>query len=1359
MPTKEELTERINQIAQDIYDGKYGDDPFEEGSDNWAQIMKDTYEQVGQYDLEGWDQNEFHPNPGGEIIEDVISKYDTILLNSDPEWVEQRLEDEHLNQKIPATPVTYDSFIMNTDDLQSAYTDIVKVNETKISEGQEPIALEKSTLDYLAENGMDTSAFAEINHDKDNQPDFWDDFFSGVPSGKQRDETTGDTSDKTDTSISEEPDKEHSDISAENTSSDLEADGKTNSSSDEDAGAPNTAIEMDNEENEIAMTEGSVDVPNEEIFRLEQDGDTVELKIDSDGKPVDIVMTDTEGNQTSVKDIFSGLVEDRPDLIKPLFEKICELNEKGEDWRDAFKEGIENISKELASETKQDDVEVEKDPRQHYLDRMDFHQNSIDLDRNVAQPYRRDCCIAYHKMAATYNAMKAGVTVNGAVPNVADVLVTALEFSQSDVLGTLIIYFIRDVIESFAEKIEIEQVSPIETKDVATDALGVQDNGFSETLTNDNETVKEVEVVRQSNPMAATCCGANMVERDKGSIDALTIRTTNPDHIDGKGISIPLTKTASIVTLPDLRLVDFKDTTFLVNAFGKVEAVISGDNVQVGETLKGLDITERGRGKEALESYCEINDVSADKAKDILSTAFLDRFSSRIEKNAEIESNVIRSVSIPKEESAVAELKQYSVSLERAENVVTSDMSMSSEDKEAMLSKIRESKEEVSQNIKDCSNRISDFISRYEKLDKMVEKGSQKITSERFTDAVDSEKTAIGRMVRPESIAVDVSKCKEIIEVTENIIEKRIEKYNDTVPEMDKLSFSSQFGFVDRYGINDKGEYVGKYMAEGEMGPMSATEEDIEKYLEEHIDNSRFDAVRDIIDGVDQTDASNVEKSEEDKIEVGESDLTEADTPDDSLPDKDVSTQDQTETNDNGTAKDEKADSADNEQPDKTDRDNKDQIDSEQLDKVDNETQIQSDTENNDVAVQPNEEDVEQNEEPNIELTESDSSDMVEDDAQLDLSQVGKDDSADDYENSIENTQEYKNEDDTAADAEDTDYNENDAKLIEDNEKTADVVASEENDDDDVEEVAEDVVAQDKSGTQEYIEQPEKEGEENVEKNKEDGDFAETDNDENIDVFEGMDAAVGEDVNDIDMHECRTLSDIKEALDDFFGQAQNSFDAPSYMDSLFDKLDDALQAGFGNISMDESDIYENGISLLSETLGSFITDNIDNDKISNENFVDFIKDLSVEFADIVDQPDDLLDSLVNALGDAGVDKITIDEIVDAVRSTDLDPDFVLDSLDVDGVNFNADHIDYKNDIEQEYNADVAYGIESTICTDMDGYIQTSFPDDAIEYVPDIEVPTSQEMENPESIEIEQETGSIELPPSNYEDFDCDISDV
>lgn len=839
----EKYKDTIAEIADKAVAGDYGENPFEPGSDANSAMQKEAWERIGQFDPDNWLLDSDSPIDG-PIMEAIRDVYDSAIekdaLDNSPDsfrqaWAEEQSEARAYTDR--GAPTSKDAVLLQSDNIPRDLGVMDKQNETRIAAGEKPLYLENSTIEQLAGMGIDASRFKD-------------------------------------------PDSPPLEMPVENNGNEVDHPVETAAVPEEIVPASN---DIDGEQNADGNVAGnnvapSENDPNPAVDKPEEIADpelkelmtNIEPKYDEDGNLIDLVSRNEDGDETSLADMLAAFMETDPDGIGDIYRTALDPEKNGGNPVECFShlmEGyladkIENKPDVETGETIQDPVGAKdtgpdatddsSKAATSYQERFDYHKEKIEEIKAQPIAFRGDMFKAYHEMEQVYAAFKGGIEMNGKVPDAVDFGVSVYNFLQSNVLETLIVYAIRTTIQEFSpDKVDNENPDKVVASE-PTDKHGFREDGTID-HSPDKNTVDAVGIARKVDPVAGTSFGADMSQVDKRSTPDVTIRSTNPDGMNGRGVQVTLDN-ADKFTFPDVRLVDIKGTSMLVDPFGKVLDVIGdSDKYHVGQTLGGkLDVSGSKAGAEALETYARDNGISIDQAKIEISVECQERFAERIESTFKPEAKAIEAYIIPRELETRAELNTALATIEKLETMP--DSPVPKEELEKMKADILAARDTLDGKIESLRDRVLglEASARKPTHDQSI--------SDRFSAAVSSEKNAIGRSVLTVDLGVDRKKMDAVTQKGIEAIKDKVSTYNATRDEMDRISYDPKTGsFVDRFGINDKGEYVGnkngQFMAQGVMGPETA--EQRADWIKEHFDESRFDMER--IFGEGQVEKQGVE--------------------------------------------------------------------------------------------------------------------------------------------------------------------------------------------------------------------------------------------------------------------------------------------------------------------------------------------------------------------------------------------------------------------------------------------------------------------------------------------------------------------
>lgn len=821
-----DLQAAIHDIAVKAFDGQYGDNPFGVDTEGYERLFADAWNLIGQYDPENW----YGDDNTNVIMDSIRDDYDLMAraeaIENMPESIRSAWEIEAMEEeaaKHPLTPMSVDDIILQSNNPARDMTILDKQNEYKVANGDKPVCLDNSTIDALAGQGIDASRFKDPSSPPLEVPVAVPVEYQPVESVEQEQLERFDTNEG-----QEQVDRSEETQAVDSTV--VEDSPNTDSVSNVDAEQYNA------------------DMP-----------DNMRIVLDNEGNPIDIAFSDPEqeSNEITLSDVLKDMAEQDPEFFTNVFHNAIEMAENGEDYKAYLSDAIDKYATEHTEIP--NDIEKEKEPEigsekvtvdentvkdEIYQKRFDEYTEKIKDARDKYVPLRGDTIDAFNQMARVYNAYKGDIEINGRVPNVVDVAVSAMNFIRTNPLETLVIHALRFAVDELRAKDVEKEEKPegVEKEQSVVTEAPVDKEGFRENGTIDrtptSDMVSSVDMARKGNPLAGKSFGADMSQVDRGSTDSVKVRTTNPDAIQGRGIQVTLDNADKFV-FPDIRLVELKGTNMLVSPFGKVVEVLdAAEKYQVGQQLGGqLDASGSKRGSEALDTFAKEHGITREEAKNAITAECKERFCARIESSYRVEAKAIENHVIPRELETKAELNSAIATIERLEGIPGSPI-----DKET-LSK---TKEELISARTTIEGKIADLGTRVKELEKSDKNGVARSLNERFADAVSSEKKAIGRSVFTVDVGVDRKSVDEMKQKGVEFIRDKVSAYNADKPEMDRVSYDSKTGvLVDRYGITEKGEYVGNkygpYMAEGVSGPDAMTREDTEKYVNEHFDISRFD--------------------------------------------------------------------------------------------------------------------------------------------------------------------------------------------------------------------------------------------------------------------------------------------------------------------------------------------------------------------------------------------------------------------------------------------------------------------------------------------------------------------------------------
>ncbi len=920
-----DYSDAIQEIKEAVVTGQYGDNPFDfsDPTNEGAQhLFAAAYQAVGQYCPDLWTANEVED--GGIVMSEIRGAYDAALIDiankADPAttaaWDVER-EDEFARQN-PKVTETIDDIMQKSEDPQALIDSIKRLNEMKIANGESPVYLQQETIDALAEKGADASTLATPSDRSDN-------------------------------------DAAHESKIDQNSNSSVE---KAEPMSVESASAP-----VEKPETASGLPEKIPNATEKMELFSEQD---------ADGKIIDLYIKSEDGSETRLSDILADIAKEDP-AIADIFKSAIEISDNGGDWRTFLNDSIEkyaagkpDIEKEKPEtsipnhDSNGNDFEKGASNKQSVIEeRFQHHSDIVDERRSVVVSYRRDTITAYHEMAKVYNAWKGNIEINGQVPTFVDVFISFSNFANSNPFETLIIEALREICDVLAEHKEDVEKSGVEKAEHPTDSLGIREDGQIDRKSSDKE-INDISQMRTKLPNAGISYGAKMEKADREwtSKDGteVKIRSTNPDMVGGRGIAIT-TDDAQNAYIPDLRLIDFKGERILVDPFGRVlDSGIDGERFKPGQIISGFDSTGKNeRTQGAVETYAKDNHMSVSQARDALSKQSIERFCGRIESTYASEAKTIEKNVIPREQETLRDINMKIANLDTISKTgVASDQAGKIEQMRADLVSARNKMEA----------RIDALDHRVTDLEKLAAKNPLRPLDERFKDAVSSEKGAVGRSVYSVDIGADMKNIKGFVDAGVEKIQKKVEKHNETKPELDRISYDPKSGtFVDRFGINNRGGYVGNvngsFMSQDVEGPTS--KEDVKDYVEKHYDLERFDvnAIMQDVDApdnggnqdVEQVDPDNTaadieamnetdtERSEQDPAEKPEADTTEkpevepTEKPEPDLTEK--SEQNQTEKTEVDTAENLEQDPTEKHEQDPVDDPEKDAVEQPETDNID----------------------------------------------------------------------------------------------------------------------------------------------------------------------------------------------------------------------------------------------------------------------------------------------------------------------------------------------------------------------------------------------------------------------------------------
>ena len=839
--------EAVVEIAEKAFSGGYGDNPFEVGSDANKAMEKDAWERIGRFDPDNWLLDSGSPIDG-PIMEAIRDVYDSTAekaaLDGSPEsfqnaWAEEQNEARAYTDR--GAPTSKDTVLLQSDNIPRDLSVMDKQNEARIAAGEKPLYLENATIEQLAGMGIDASRFKD-------------------------------------------PDSPPLEIPVENNGNEVDQPVESAAVPEEVVPASN---DTDGEQHADSSVAGNDVTPPENNADLDKPGEiadseikelmaNIEPKYDENGNLIDLVSKDEDGDETSLTDMLAALLESDPEGIGEIYRTAIDPEKNGGNPVECFSHLMEGyLADKLAerpdvdagevkpedagSTVANDDVADGEKKDITYQDKFDYHSERLDEIKKEPVQLRTDTVKAYHEMEQVYAAYKGGIEIKGKVPDAVDFGITVYNFLKTNPLDTLLVYGIRAIIREFGkDKVDNETISDKVTASEPTDKHGFREDGTID-HSPDKNTVDAVGIARKVDPVAGTSFGADMSQVDKRSTPDVTIRSTNPDGMNGRGVQVTLDN-ADKFTFPDVRLVDIKGTSMLVDPFGKVLDVIGdSDKYHVGQILGGkLDVSGSKAGAEALETYARDNGISVDQAKIEISVECQERFAERIESTFKPEAKAIETYIIPREQETRAELNTALATIERLETMP--DSPVSKEDLDKMKADILAARDTLDGKIETLKDRVLGLEASAKKhtYDQSI--------SDRFSAAVSSEKNAVGRSVLTVDLGVDRKKMDAVTQKGIEAIKDKVSSYNATRPEIDRISYDPKTGsFVDRFGINDKGEYVGnkngQFMAQGVTGPETAEQK--ADWVKEHFDASRFDVANILgetkmeTQGVDINDPSN----------------------------------------------------------------------------------------------------------------------------------------------------------------------------------------------------------------------------------------------------------------------------------------------------------------------------------------------------------------------------------------------------------------------------------------------------------------------------------------------------------------------
>lgn len=908
--------EVMRQLAQDAFNGSYGSSPFDAQSDGGTQLQTDAFAKIGVFDVDNWYGED--GTSGGRIMDYIRNIYDDMIKAEDvdstfaqAELVEQR---EQMAAHPDSPPITQEQVILNepNSDIQQILVDtLASRNETKIANGEQPSILSDEAMKSLKENGIDVSSLEKQ-------------FTSNNPV-------------ENDAAIN----SKKSDYNAAN-----KVEAEEIKPVDSITTSPSVDAQSSSTENLISKGDNAFADPN-----------SYKIILDEDGNPIDLIIHEEDGTETALSDITQDI--DADDDLKSILDEATSISENdGIYHADIKDQEITSTDAETIPEGNDISVDKEKDS-QKYQENFEKHNERYEARKESTIPLKSDTFTAFRDMSRIYNAHKGGIEINGKVPTKVDIAISVVNFYRSNIVETLIVELLRAIVDRpKSENADVDnEKQHIETQ--ATDKFGIQENG-DVTKISSSEEAKDIDSFRTNLPEAAKSFGADMTRVDRGSTPDVTIRSTNPSGINGRGTSVTLDN-AKRFTFPDMRLVDIKGERLLVDPFGKVLDVVSaGDKYKVGDVLSGVDVSARGTGKEAIETYARDKKISVEAAKEEISHISKERFCDNIESTFKTEAKSIEKTVIPREMETKADLESKLANLNNIERGVV-DHNKKAE--------IAEMKNDVTKAIDEVSSRIDALRARVTDLEHSASKPIARSTNDRFADAVASENKAIGRSVLTTDLGIDKTKIENVVSSGVEAIKSRVEAHNATISPQDRISYDSKSGnFVDRYGISDKGEYVGntngKFMGDNVSGPISKSE--VSKYVEDNRDMSRFAEKDKILEStnIDIRNEERIDKPQMDDpaIDNAEADKTETDKIEADKAEADKTEVDKTE--------------VDKAEADETELNGIEKSESQDLTVVDGENDIQQDNEGVKNAKEENIQNIEKNtNDDDVEVVENETAD------------------------------------------------------------------------------------------------------------------------------------------------------------------------------------------------------------------------------------------------------------------------------------------------------------------------------------------------------------------------------------------------
>ena len=513
------------------------------------------------------------------------------------------------------------------------------------------------------------------------------------------------------------------------------------------------------------------------------------------------------------------------DVVRTAADVFSEAYSKDEQAKHSIEEYVNgNISKsELISVLEQrteigNDVTSDKqdgtannttlDKESIYSQKFQEHSNWLTEDKgNVRMP--RDVFRSYHSMGQVYNAYKSGTELNGKVPTVADVALSAVNFLQSNVLESVIVAAFRLAFDSFSNN-DVEKNEKNETQDTVDkgsfkdtdvrDTVGVHDNGYINVREGNDDITQKRDDIRGISSEAGKYYGFDLTkEPDKRSTSDCVI--FNGD----KPLSFTNKDTAEKITIPSMRYVDLDGKRSVVDPFGKVVCDITGDNKNY---LSGLDVSKNPKISEFLKSEAKNMNVSLEEVKSSISNTAREEHVENIASTFKVEANSLG--------TQVEVLRAQGQDISRSENIAelagkvgteVSGNEIIKETFESIKVEAKETADNIENRISTLENRITDLNSAAEAYNKA---SADLEAKERI--AYKSESEAVGRTVELISPYKDfVDKNAGAIEKGSEYVSKTVEVVNDL--RKDQIGNDSQkisidrydFQITDRFGYNDKG--------------------------------------------------------------------------------------------------------------------------------------------------------------------------------------------------------------------------------------------------------------------------------------------------------------------------------------------------------------------------------------------------------------------------------------------------------------------------------------------------------------------------------------------------------------------------